>query len=111
MRDKEEHRIYMRGYSRGFSAGLQKAEPDSGLVEHMEAEVAWYRQHGKHQERIQLDRAGVEYVIGDFSWNNNRSRPFELIEQRMDLERRIATETVGPNKPDSPSGQQEHPAP
>lgn len=34
------------------------------------AQVNWYRQHGKHPKyRIRRDSSGVEYVIGDQSWN------------------------------------------
>lgn len=34
------------------------------------AEVAWYRQHGKHHERIVREYSGngEDYVVGDWSW-------------------------------------------
>src|SRR5688572_11553947 len=45
-------------------------------------ELAWYRKHGKYPDnRISQDDYGVEYVIGDFSWN--RENPPEFIEKRM----------------------------
>jgi hypothetical protein len=36
------------------------------------AELAWYRENGKHRRRrIRLDANGAEYVIGDWSWNRD----------------------------------------
>lgn len=46
------------------------------------AEVSWYRRYGKHPGRIVRDSHGVEYVIGDWSWNRAR-RPSEYIEGAM----------------------------
>lgn len=47
-------------------------------------EVAWYRKNGKHpKERIKLDSNGCQYVVGDFSWNRNTTRPQEYIEPDM----------------------------
>lgn len=37
---------------------------------HAQAEVDWYRKHGRYPNtRIVQDSHGVEYVIGDWSWN------------------------------------------
>jgi len=44
-----------------------------------EMEVEWYRQHGRFPERIVRDSKGIEYVIGDWSWNythDNKKREF-----------------------------------
>ena len=32
-------------------------------------EVQWYRENGKHQDRIKKDHLGREYVECDFTWN------------------------------------------
>jgi len=54
------------------------------------AEVKWYRQHGRHPERIRFDSNGDPYVTGDHPrwW-------FEVIEPRMsrDLRSVIVTAT------------------
>lgn len=43
-------------------------------------QVEWYRKHGQHpQDRIARCGHGIEYVIGDQSWNHRRDRQ-EFIE-------------------------------
>lgn len=46
-------------------------------------EVEWYRRHGRHPERIVLDRTGNPFVIGDWSWRRLHAVAFELVEDRM----------------------------
>ncbi len=47
-------------------------------------EVAWYRQHGKHKDRIRTDRQGVDYVIGDWSWNRLYPERKEFVDEFME---------------------------
>jgi hypothetical protein len=49
------------------------------------AEVAWYRKHGKHPQRIQrmYGGEGDEYVVGDWSWHRMHSDSTEWIDARM----------------------------
>jgi hypothetical protein len=46
-------------------------------------EVAWYRISGRHATRIKRDTSGQPYVIGDWSWNQERFGEEEYIESRM----------------------------
>lgn len=46
-------------------------------------EVAWYRQHGAHPQRIARDSSGTEYVIGDAAWNARHVWAREVIEPKM----------------------------
>lgn len=47
-------------------------------------DVAWYRQHGKYPEdRIRRDSSGVEYVIGDWSWERKFPKRPEVIDRKM----------------------------
>lgn len=49
-----------------------------------EAEVEWYRRHGKYpRERIVRNSEGEPYVIGDWSWNRQANRPYETVEAQM----------------------------
>lgn len=46
-------------------------------------QVAEYRRIGQYpDQRIKRDRDGVEYVIGDISWNR-RGAPREFIDDRL----------------------------
>jgi hypothetical protein len=47
-------------------------------------EIAWYMQNGKYPKRIVNDSMGMEYVIGDCSWNRG-NRPTEFIEHDMSM--------------------------
>jgi hypothetical protein len=49
-------------------------------------EVVWYRQYGKHPERIIRDGHGREYVIGDHSWNTSHADKLEYFEHRFEME-------------------------
>jgi len=61
--------------------------------ESAQREVAWYRQNGKYPHRLVRDSKGVQYVMGDWSWNRrhrpcpNCNRPYtterEVIEPQM----------------------------
>lgn len=77
---------------------IQCSKPVDGVdmtyKELAEREVLWYRKHGRFpNRRIKKDANGIEYVIGDFSWNLNiRQCPMckqpnidmrEVIEPRM----------------------------
>ncbi len=44
-------------------------------------EVEWYSLNGKYRNRIRKDNNGVQYVIGDWSWNRNHMP--ETIEPAM----------------------------
>ncbi len=50
-------------------------------------EVEWYREHGRHPERVIRDTRGYSYgsemVVCDFSWNYHRPRQRETIKHRM----------------------------
>ena len=46
-------------------------------------EVKFYRENGKHKERIVKDADDNEYVIGDFSWNRKHKDKPEFIENAM----------------------------
>lgn len=59
----------------------------SEYYKHCAAEVAWYRQHGKHSDRIRRAATGEEYVVGDWSWNRKHTDRHEVIEPRMWRER------------------------
>ena len=38
--------------------------------------VDWYRKNGKYPERIRTDGDGVEYIVGDWSWERmNPDKP------------------------------------
>jgi hypothetical protein len=65
---------------------MRTAPVTDGLYEYVcLCEVRWYREHGRYtQERITRDRGGVEYVIGDWSWNR-QGRPAEWIEHALRL--------------------------
>lgn len=47
------------------------------------SEVEWYRQNGRHANRIVKDRSHNLYVIGDISWNQNPENMCEIIEPIM----------------------------
>lgn len=48
-------------------------------------EVDWYRKHGRYPKRIARDSDGIEYVIGDRSWNRqyDNKNQCENIEEIM----------------------------
>lgn len=50
-----------------------------------DAEVEWYRQNGKHPERIRKTGTAPHsvYVIGDDCWNKANPHKRELIEPAM----------------------------
>lgn len=51
-------------------------------------EVRWYRKFGRFPERIKKDSSGIEYVIGDWSWNRSQStEKQEAIEPIMEVSR------------------------
>ena len=50
------------------------------------AEIDWYRQHGKYPERITTDNRGVFYIVGDWSWHRLHPTQREPIEARMKAE-------------------------
>lgn len=33
------------------------------------AQVHWYRRFGRYPVRVRCDAHGIEYVVGDWSWN------------------------------------------
>jgi hypothetical protein len=47
-----------------------------------EREVAWYRRHGRHPERVVRDGHGREYVIGDWSWERSHGPGAEMVEPK-----------------------------
>lgn len=49
-------------------------EAGSSYISLCKRQVAWYRQHGRYRERITVDRDGVSYVIGDWSWHRRRCK-------------------------------------
>jgi len=63
---------------------------DATLRQHLAAEVEWYRQHGKHPDRITRNHTGTEYVIGDWSWNRQHPDRREMIESFLPRPQRIA---------------------
>lgn len=58
---------------------------EANLTEYRDAEVAWYRKHGKYKERIA--REGVppyaEYLIGDEGWSRKYPGYIENIEHEI----------------------------
>lgn len=46
-------------------------------------ELEWYRQHGKHPERIKRGSPGGDYVIGDEAWHRKYPEKLEPIEALM----------------------------
>lgn len=46
-------------------------------------QVRWYRRVGRHQDRVRRDSHGVEYVVGDWSWNRLYPQRPEFIDSRM----------------------------
>lgn len=47
-------------------------------------EVEWYRRHGRYpKSRIVRASDGVEYVIGDWSWNRKNPLRQEWVESQM----------------------------
>lgn len=58
-------------------------------VEFARLEVEWYREHGRHPERVVRDThpasksSGLEMVVCDFSWNYHRPRQRETIQHQM----------------------------
>lgn len=49
-------------------------------------ELAWYRQHGQHPQRIARDSSRAEYVIGDSAWNARHVWAAERVEPKMSRE-------------------------
>lgn len=66
---------------------LTAKELKEKLILHLKlyrAEVDWYRRYGKHGEsRIRQNRDGVNYVIGDWSWNRLYPEKLEFVESAM----------------------------
>lgn len=48
-------------------------------------DVVWYREHGIHPDRIVHDSQGVEYVIGDWSWERKYPNRYESIDRKLDV--------------------------
>lgn len=62
-------------------------------VEQMTYEVQWYRKHGKHQDRVQLDDLGHEHVVCDFIWN--KRNPYRRESVRDQLANFVAYRVTG----------------
>lgn len=62
---------------------MELSQVSIGALEFSRLEVEWYREHGRHPERIIRDSRGDEMVVCDFSWNYHRSRQRETIKHRM----------------------------
>jgi hypothetical protein len=45
-----------------------------------QAEIDWYRKHGKYADRIVKDSHGKQYMIGDWAWNRSRHNRQEWVE-------------------------------
>jgi hypothetical protein len=45
-----------------------------------QAEIDWYRKHGKYADRIVKDSHGKQYMIGDWAWNRARHNRQEWFE-------------------------------
>ncbi len=53
--------------------------------------VQWYRSHGMYlSQRIKRDAGGVEYVIGDQSWNRLNASSQEWIDKTLNDARNAA---------------------
>lgn len=50
-----------------------------------EAEVEWYRKHGRYKDRITEDTDGKKYVIGDESWNAQHHNAVEYIDNKIKI--------------------------
>jgi hypothetical protein len=82
--NRDIKRGYSRGYAKGLARGRREVRPripvSESYREHCAYEVAWYQIHGKFSDRITQDSQGVEYVIGDWSWNRHNPDRNEMIE-------------------------------
>lgn len=63
---------------------VEQAERHRIYVGICNADVRWYLQHGRYGVgRIRTDRDGVQYVIGDWSWNRLYPNHLEFIDNAL----------------------------
>ena len=61
----------------------RRSRPGCSYFEQCAYEVQWYREHGKHMDRIKKNHLEREYVEADIWWNRRNHFRQETIKDKL----------------------------